>query len=274
MAKLTLFSELEQIPLESSWFKAYRLPEPCGAIALYEPYHFQEVISFIIFGRDRAILLDTGMGMGNIKATVEALTDKPLTVVNTHSHFDHVGDNWRFDSVCLLNRPESVELLTRGYSLQPGDDNLEKHSYYYPGQLWFDYSKIEIKPSRITPIEPGHIFDLGGRTLRVIATPGHTNDSLMLVDEQAKVLFTGDTIYPAPLYVHFTGQSDIEIYRDTAHRLAEQFSDYTMVCSHNNPVWEGAVLNDIAKAFDEVYEIKKNVKEVRQYDYENFSILV
>ena len=273
MAKLTLFSQLQQIPLESSWFKAYRLPEPCRAIAIFEPYHFQEVISYLILGSDRAILFDTGMGIGNIKAVAEFLTDKPITVVNSHSHFDHVGNNWRFEKVYLLNRPDSIERLTKGYSLQPEDENLSRQAYHYPGQLWVDYSKLEIKPCNVIPIQPGHVFDLGDRKLDVIATPGHTDDSLMLVDRKAKVLFTGDTIYPAPLYANCSGQSDIDTYKNTIHDLKRNYADYTLVCSHNNPVWEGSALHDIAKAFDEVARIKQTVKQVKQYDYENFSIL-
>ena len=99
MSKLTKFSDLKKIPCESSWFEPYKVAE--GVTAIYEPHHFQEVISYLIEGEEKALLLDSGMGLGNIKAVVEFLTDKPIILVNSHSHFDHVGDNWRFPETHL-----------------------------------------------------------------------------------------------------------------------------------------------------------------------------
>lgn len=78
---------------------------------------------------------------------------------------------------------------------------------------------------------------------------------LMLADDENKLLFTGDTVYPAPLYAHLS-QSNLLTYRDTVYELSKKFSDYTLLCSHNNPIWEGLALSEIAKAFDIVIERK------------------
>ena len=89
MANIIRFSDLTPENLSDPWFAVYRLP---GEVyALYEPHHFQDVISYLILGKERALLLDTGMGIGNIRAVAERLTKLPITVVNSHSHFDHVG---------------------------------------------------------------------------------------------------------------------------------------------------------------------------------------
>ena len=76
MSKLMHFSEFDPIPCESRWFVPYRVPD--GVTAIYEPYHFQEVISYLIEGNESALLLDSGMGIGNIRSLVEFLTDKEM----------------------------------------------------------------------------------------------------------------------------------------------------------------------------------------------------
>ncbi len=270
MTKLIHFSELSPLAIQNKWFQVYQLPY--NVFAIFEPYHFQEVISFLICGNEKALLLDTGMGIGNIKSVIEQLVSLPLIVVNSHSHFDHTGDNWRFEAVHLLNLPESVFLLEKGYKLPAGDENLSLNAYRYPEDLWFDYTKLQVKPSKIIPVSAGHIFHLGNRSLRVIATPGHSDDSIMLADDENKILFTGDTVYPAPLYAHLS-QSNLETYMNTIKRIAAEFSDYTLMCSHNNPIWEGKALFEVENAFLYVYEQKKANPEIKQYQFSDFSII-
>lgn len=250
MSRLTHFSELKPIPCESRWFVPYRVAD--GVTAIAEPYHFQEVISYLIEGQDRALLLDSGMGLGNMKAMVDYLTEKPVTLVNSHSHFDHVGDNWRFPETHLLNLPEYVSRLERGNVFQPDAYNRLPGALHFDGEVWFDLRTWHTKPCRVIPIEDGHRFDLGERTLRVVSTPGHTRDSICLADDENRLLFTGDTIYPAPMYAYIEGLEMIPVYQATVSKLAGDFSGYTLLCSHNNPVWEGSALNDIDRAFQDI----------------------
>lgn len=272
MAKLTHFSELRMLPQEDPWFQVYELLG--GIFAIFEPYHFQEVISYLILGNEKALLLDTGMGIGDMRALVRRLTDLPLTVVNSHSHFDHTGGNWQFDAVHLFDLPEAVQLLTTGFTLPEEDENLTPEAYQYPGELWFNPAALKVRPCRIIPIREGHVFDLGGRTLRVIHTPGHSDDSIMLADDQNRLLFTGDTVYPAPLYAHLS-QSNLDTYTETIRELADPFASYTLICSHNNPIWEGTALADIENAFREVQRKKQNAPGcgVQQYSFGDFSII-
>ena len=74
----------------------------------------------------------------------------------------------------------------------------------------------------------------------------------MLADVENKLLFTGDTIYPAPMYAYIEGPEMVPIYMSTVLKLAERFSDCTLLCSHNNPIWEGSALTEIADAFGKV----------------------
>src|SRR3954469_266484 len=83
-----IYKTLHRVLPDEPWFEVY-LVKP-GVYAIYEPREFQEVISYLIVGKDRALLLDTGMGMASIKKIVSELTSLPVIVLNTHTHADHI----------------------------------------------------------------------------------------------------------------------------------------------------------------------------------------
>src|SRR5271169_3380717 len=101
------YSKLERVPTADPWFEVYKIRP--GVFAIYEPHQLEEVISYLIIGNEKAgdekasgakaLLFDTGMGISNIQAVVAGLTKLPVSVVNSHTHNDHVGDNWRFSDV-------------------------------------------------------------------------------------------------------------------------------------------------------------------------------
>lgn len=104
------YAALERVPVAGDWFEVYRIQPDLYAI--YEPGHFQEVISYLITGREKALLVDTGLGMGNIRQVVEQLTSLAVVVMNTHTHFDHIGRNALFDTVYAPDHPEARRRLS------------------------------------------------------------------------------------------------------------------------------------------------------------------
>lgn len=193
------FDEYEKVDVNSSWFEVLKIDSSIYAIC--EPYDFQEVISFLIIGEEKALLWDTGMGIQPILPVIRALTDLPPTVVNSHSHYDHVGGNGEFSVVY-------------GYSnLMEGDS-----------------------------------FELGDSTWKVMYAPGHSMDSIVLYNEATKRVLMGDVIYPGVIYA----QGNIELYAGTCRRLSEIFEDYTLLCSHNEPVRKGPFISEVAEALEAV----------------------
>ena len=96
----------DQHPASTDWFEVYEI-EP-GIFAIYEPFQWQEVISWLIVGADSALLYDTGNGIADIRAVVDALTGQPVHVLNSHSHFDHIGSNHQFNQILSLSTSFSV----------------------------------------------------------------------------------------------------------------------------------------------------------------------
>src|ERR1700716_162819 len=85
------YKNLELVDVHNAWFEVYRIRP--GVFAIYEPHQFEEVISYLILGKRRALLFDTGLGVGAISQVVRQLTPLPITVLNSHTHFDHTGGN-------------------------------------------------------------------------------------------------------------------------------------------------------------------------------------
>ncbi len=189
----------------NDWFEIHQMPG--NVYALVEPNQDQIVISYLILGDDNALLLDTGMGIANIKDCVTQLTDKPIIVLNSHAHFDHTGGNYLFDQVMCYNSEAAIRILTEGYpheeflAVAPPESIVNApDSFSYD-----DYYRVGKAPT--ATVDEGDVIDIGGRRLEVMYTPGHEENSIMLIDEKYSILFTGDTWYPGPLILCFEDSS-------------------------------------------------------------------
>ena len=201
-----------------AWFDVRPLAE--GVFLIAEPGH---VNNFLVVGEDRAVLLDTGLGVADIRSVAEGLAGKPLSVVNTHNHFDHTGGNRQFDDIAIhrtgaeLLAAPPPEGLAEGYMeytrklIESWEGYKQLDDTYFhlvtgetlirPLPEGFDPAGYEIRPSTATTLlDDGDRIDLGGRVLEVMHTPGHSPDSICLLDERNGLLFGGDTINTGPIY--------------------------------------------------------------------------
>jgi glyoxylase-like metal-dependent hydrolase (beta-lactamase superfamily II) len=233
------------------WFATQRLRE--GVYLIAEPMH---VNNYLIVGSRRAVLFDTGLGIADIRQCVESITDKPVLVLNSHHHFDHVGGNHRFDDIAFhrngldLHRAgplphwlpkylECVAAVAEQYRTFEAIDREwfnvlgpEMRMRSFPADFDPDaWAVTAVEPTRV--LDDGDEIDLGDRVLRVLHTPGHTVDSICLLDEQNRLLFSGDTVDTGPIYVHLAS-ADVEAFSDTADRLARDVAPKVddILCAH------------------------------------------
>ena len=195
------------------WFGGYYAVERLDdrTYAIGEPRYYQGNYSYLIMGERRAILFDSGPGIRDIKPVVEALTDLPVTVAASHLHFDHVGNMDRFERVAMLDTPD----------LRDGVDEDGVFRFGRYEHLGF-VDGIEPPKVRVTDWwAPGQEIDLGGRTVEVLRTPGHTPYDTMLHDEDGGQLFTGDLIYPTTLLAELPGSSR-GAYLDSTNDLLDR----------------------------------------------------
>ena len=244
------YKSLERVKVSDPWFEVYK--PAAGVFAIYEPHQSEEVISYLILGEQRALLFDTGMGISDIKKITTELTKLPIVVLNSHTHDDHVGGNWEFNSIYGMDTD-----FTRKNALGSRED---AQAEVTPDQICgrlpagFDPRSYSTRPWKITAqMHDGEKLDLGGRAIEVIATPGHTPDAITLFDRANGLLFTGDTYYPAPIWL-FRPETDLAAYSASIRRLAALAPQVKLVLgAHNIPVAPPEVLGRLVTAFDQVH---------------------
>jgi glyoxylase-like metal-dependent hydrolase (beta-lactamase superfamily II) len=243
------YKTLELMKVSDTWFEVYKVTP--GVFAIYEPHQSEETIGYLILGSDKAILFDTGMGISDVKKVVSELTKLPILVLNSHTHDDHVGGNWQFDNVLGMDTN-----FTRTNAQGSRED---AQAEIAPGEICgqlpkgFDAKAYATKPWKISGfIHDGEKIDLGGRTIEVLSTPGHTPDAISLLDHANGLLFTGDTYYPAPIWL-YRPETDFDAYAASVQRLAALAPQIKLVLgAHNIPFASPSILATLVKAFAEV----------------------
>lgn len=243
------YKSIERVTVSDPWFEVYK-PAP-GVFAIYEPHQAEETIGYLIVGEKRAIEFDTGMGISDFRKVIEELTRLPVTVMNSHTHDDHVGSNWQFDQVLGMDT-DFTRKNAQG-SREDAQEEIAADGICGSLPKEFDAKSYATRPWKIARyIHDGEKFDLGGRTIEVIATPGHTPDAISLFDRANGLLFTGDTYYPAPIWL-FRPETDLNAYAASIRKLAALGSQVKMVLgAHNIPVAPPSVLPGLVVAFDKV----------------------
>jgi len=269
------YKALERAAVNSNWFEVYRVrPE---VLAIYEPHQYEEVISYLILGSRRALLFDTGLGIADMRRLVAQLTQLPVTVLNSHTHFDHIGDNWQFSEILGVDTP-FTRRNQAGATHEQLQDVVIPERFCGAHPAGFDPQSYEIPPFTITHfVKDGDAIDLGGRKLEVLLTPGHTPDALCLLDRKNKLLFTGDTFYAGPIFL-YVPETDVAAYRASVRRLAGLVPELELLLpSHNFPAEKPEMLSRLHLAMEDVKSGKAAyvvTDGLREYKFDGFSILM
>ena len=267
------YKTLKRVDVKDGWFEVYQVAP--GVYALYEPHQWEEVISYLVVGAQRALLFDTGMGIADISRPVRRLTRLPVRVLNSHTHHDHVGDNWRFDSVLGMDTAFTRE-SARG-SRNAAQSEIAPGAICGELPAGFDPKIYQTRPFRITEtVRDGSQIDLGGRTLEVLATPGHTPDSLSLLDRRNGLLFTGDLFYLGPIFL-YRPETDLAAYETSVARLRALAPGLKLLLpAHNTPVAAPTYLVKLDDALRRIRageaKPREQAPEYVEYAFDGFSI--
>ena len=212
---------------------------------LFETFHLRDnVYSFLskspgrggdawmhlVIGTEKAMLVDTGFGIGNLKGIVESLTDKPLIVVNTHHHGDHSLGNFQFEKVYC--HEYDVPYLKDQMNPQAQERFVPRDgSYYKTSDL------VTFKEYEIVGLPDGYIFDLGGNyKIELFHLPGHAPGGCAFLDKTGRILYSGDAIVSTPTMI--TGASvgkyhgdfmTVTAFRDKLIRLAARKGEFDVL---------------------------------------------
>lgn len=218
------------------WFELRRLAD--GITFLWEP-HVAPLLRCNIWhvrGRDRDLIVDTGMGICSLREFAKEILDKPVSAVATHAHIDHIGGHHEFED-CIAHGLEAEGLRSAAgdYTLaDPGFDPEDMATLRIPpvpdyeieGAMItalpaadYDIRSYRIRPARrVRAVEEGEVIDLGDRVLEVLHLPGHSPGSIGLLERKTGMLFSGDAIYDGPL-IDNLHHSSLPDYVRTLRRL-------------------------------------------------------
>lgn len=184
----------------------------------------------LIVGEERAVVVDTGFGIGDLRGLIESLTDKPYDVFNTHFHGDHTFGNVQFDQVYIhrYDEPALRAMLTPDAQARMVPRN---------GAFYTEKDLPPFKPYTIIPVDEGFTFDLGGgETLEVVHIPGHSAGGAALLDHQKRILFSGDTICCTPSFIfgplpegEYQAYMTVHAFRDALEKLAGRTGEFDVL---------------------------------------------
>ena len=158
----------------------------------YEIDEFDCSSIFLFVGKERALLLDTGCGIGDLKGVIRKITDKPYIVIASHGHMDHIGGAGAFDEL-YINPADNYFLDVSFEKMLENRRNYadfirKREDKYYPYSTENDMLCWEKKP-KLLPLSDGQTFDLGGRILTAYSCPGHTPGEMVFIDSKTRYLF-------------------------------------------------------------------------------------
>ena len=197
------------------WFTIDKIDESTFIISEYK--HWEETHCYLLIGSDRALLIDTGLGICNIYEQVRKLTAKPVTAIATHIHWDHIGGHKYFPD--FYAHEAELDWLNGKFPLPvQAVQNMLTERCELPED--FDINKYDIfqgEPSRV--LDDGDTIDLGGRTIQALHTPGHSPGHLCFWDAEKGYLFSGDLVYEGTLFANYPS-TDPQSYLTSLEKIA------------------------------------------------------
>jgi glyoxylase-like metal-dependent hydrolase (beta-lactamase superfamily II) len=188
--------------------------------AINEPNSSQYNTSYLIVGDTRAVMFDAGSGerpagSRSMREVAERYAGKkPITLILSHFHYDHIYDAAIFDGVTLLDRPDiRANITDQVFTITPWES------------LDTEWRSLNVTAL----ISDGEVIDLGGRSLTVFNVPGHATESLVLLDRSRNQVFAGDFVYRhLGGMIAFAPGSDLLAYKANSARLLHLTNSNTL----------------------------------------------
>jgi glyoxylase-like metal-dependent hydrolase (beta-lactamase superfamily II) len=215
----------EPVKVHSEWFDVDYLGDRIYSIE--EPKSSQGNVSYLILGDSRAIMFDTGCGENEevqgskIRHIIDQITTLPVTLIQSHFHFDHNQNIHEFELIGFPDLPALRDRVSEEGLFQFNQEDLFEGTY-----------PSEISVDEWVPLETD--IDLGGRVIQLVHVPGHSEESVAILDSSSKMLLLGDFLYNGTLFLFH--KADLDVYQQTVDHLNSLLSPgYRLFGAHGKP---------------------------------------
>lgn len=204
---------------------------------------------YVVEGKDSALVIDAGLGIGDLKGFIQTLTKLPLIVVNTHGHGDHNGFDYQFSKIYA--HPDDFYLIQNSFNMERR--NAMVLASTNGGQFTGEEIKsmMNVTLGDLVPVKEGYVFDLGERKLRVIDTPGHTHGSICLLDEGHRILFTGDHCN-ALVWLFLKDCYPLEVYLQSLRKTEKMADTYDLIMPGHNQPMDKSFMSEMVTCVDNI----------------------
>ncbi|MGY3749314.1 MBL fold metallo-hydrolase [Vagococcus acidifermentans] len=253
----------------SEWFKVEPIDTHTWAIS--ENSHWEQPRSYLLTGSERALLIDSGTGIGSIRQIVSGLTRLPVLVTSTHVHWDHIGGHDEFSDIAVFE--EEVPWLTGHFplTLAAVKHELLKEPFVPPEGFDIDTYQLPCCDKQtLQMFSDNACIELGGWQIRVIHTPGHSPGHVCFYEEERGYLFTGDLIYRGKLDVYYPSTNPQDFSRSV--RKIAKLPVSCVFPGHFDTCLPSGIIQDVLSAVNQL-ELKGLLSQGSgQHIFEQFTI--
>ncbi len=250
-----------------NWFTVEKIDADTFVISEYS--HWEETHCYLLCGKEKAILIDTGLGVSNIREVIGTLTELPVTVVTTHAHWDHIGGHKYFEHIAVHEAER--EWLSNQFPipLQVVKHNLVCKPCDFPKDFILDnYQLYRGSPDII--FHDGYSFDLGNRRLTVIHTPGHSPGHCCFYEADRQYLYSGDLIYKGCLDAFYPTTNPKQFYQSVKKIKALKIE--RVLPAHHQLFIPVCIVSKIEEAFCELQEQGNLEQGKGVFNFKDFQI--
>ncbi|PJO43665.1 MBL fold metallo-hydrolase [Lysinibacillus xylanilyticus] len=241
------------VEIKDSWFTVNQIDNTTFAISEYG--HWEQVHSYLLIGEEKAALIDTGLGIDNIKRITDQLTNLPIIVLTTHVHWDHIGSHGEFKNIYVHKDEEdwlvngikklSIEQIRKDVSR---DITIPTPETFNPDT----YKPFQGNPTGL--LNDGDEIEIGNRKLTIYHTPGHSPGHISILDNSKGYLFTGDLLYDGtPVYAFFPTTNPVDLTQSL--KKISNIPNVTKIYGgHNTIGLDASLLQEVGIAVEELKE--------------------
>lgn len=252
---------------ESDWYTVETIDEETFVISEYR--HWEETHCYLLIGETQCLLIDTGLGVGNIKEVVDQITTLPIEVVTTHVHWDHIGGHGQFQWFGVHEAEKEWINGSFPLPLEVVKRNLVKDQTEFPKDFRLEtYQVFQGEPSWI--LKDNDVIELGNRSIQVIHTPGHSPGHVCFYEKEKGYLYSGDLVYEGKLDAFYPTTDPVE-FLSSIQKL-RQLRIKKILPGHHKRNIPVELLNEIEQGFVELLQAGQLKQGNGIFEFPNFKI--